>query len=88
MPSYTKAKKLKAQDKKCYAAKCVSYCDAFRKYYTRNSDKKEAAKSMYSDHPEKFREASKKAYTLIIQRNPYHLLDPSWQMCLFLLCHC
>ena len=24
---------------------------------------------------------------LIIQRNPYHLLYPSWQMYLFLLCH-
>ena len=28
-----------------------------------------------------------KRHTLIIQRNPYHLLDPSWQMYLFLLCH-
>ena len=46
----------------CYAAKCESYRDAFRKYYARNSDKKEAAKLMYSDHPEMFREASKKAY--------------------------
>ena len=28
-----------------------------------------------------------KRHTLIIQRNPYHLFDPSWQMYLFFLCH-
>ena len=41
---------------------------------------------MYSDYLEMFREASKR-HMLIIQRNPYHLLYPSWQMYLFLLCN-
>ena len=55
-------------------------------YYTRNSDKKRLQNGCILTI-QKSSEKPLKRHTLIIQRNPYHLLDLSWKMYLFLLCH-